>query len=128
MLFVSRTPKGELLRQIRKREGDLQKVLGNKVKCVEKAGRKLESILVQKDPWEGEMCRGRVGGGSCLVCREEGKKAQCLARNIIYRHTCLLCKNDGKSTNYWGMTCRSFVERVQEHERDFKNGVEGTHA
>ena len=73
VLFVPRTPKGELLRKVRGRETDLQKILGNKIRCVEKAGRKLEHLISQKDPWESDMCRGGPKGSRCQVCKEGGK-------------------------------------------------------
>ena len=64
VLFVTRTPGGELLTRVRQRELELQKVIGRKVRSVEKAGTKLEHVLVKKDPWEDDQCRGGVDGKS----------------------------------------------------------------
>ena len=43
---------------MKKKEKELQTVLGDQVKVLEKAGVKLSQVLCQKDPWIGERCVG----------------------------------------------------------------------
>ena len=63
VVFVPRTPQRKLLQELRKCETDIQKVLGRKVRMVERAGVKLEHILCGKNPWKKMLCLGDGSGG-----------------------------------------------------------------
>ena len=63
VMFVPRTPQRKLLQELRKCETDIQKVLGRKVRMVERAGVKLEHILSRKNPWKKMLCRRDGSGG-----------------------------------------------------------------
>ena len=63
VMFVPRTPQRKLLQELRKCETDIQKVLGRKVRMVERAGVKLQHILSRKNPWKKMLCRGDGSGG-----------------------------------------------------------------
>ena len=125
VLFVPRTPGGDLARRLREAEMKISNLTGDRIKIVEKAGIKLESRLHKSNPWSGGGC-SRKG---CLVCRqgEEGKSGDCRRRNILYRTTCLECKEKGKDTFYIGESARTSYERGKEHLNDFQKMSEESH-
>ena len=93
VIFVPHTVDSSLAKKIREREEQLKDVTGNKVKVVERAGRKLQDILV-KDPWKGSDCQRE----SCLLCTtkmmtEKGKNKDCTKRNLVYEIKCISCEN-----------------------------------
>ena len=71
VLFVERTVKGGLVTQLRRKEKELAKIMGNHVRIVEKAGVKLEQLLSVRDPWAKDRC-GRDMDRGCKICQSEG--------------------------------------------------------
>ena len=123
VLFVPRTPGGELIKRVRAKEKEIAKVTGDKIKVVERAGTPVERILVSKDPWEKERCKD----SSCSYCKEEDRSI-CSSKNVVYKHVCLACKGKGTPAVYWGQTSRTLAERGPEHDGELKNLSEGSHA
>ena len=56
VIFVPHTKDSSLAKELREKEKDLCKITGDKVKIIEKAGNKLEDILIKRDPWKGADC------------------------------------------------------------------------
>ena len=52
VLFVPHTTDSNLAKKFREKEETLKEITGNKIKIVERAGVKLQEILV-RDPWKG---------------------------------------------------------------------------
>ena len=53
VLFVPRTENGELKRRLQIAEEEISAITGDRIKMVERAGRKLKSILHTPNPWSG---------------------------------------------------------------------------
>ena len=123
VLFVPKTPGGELAKRLKTVENDLEKMTGERVKIVERAGIMIKRILHKSNPWAGGNC-GREG---CLVCRFEKGGGDCKKRNVTYRTECLKCNESGKTQQYFGESARTGFERGLEHERDFHNMKEDSH-
>ena len=95
VIFVPHTQNSELAKELRKKEIELERITGDKVKVVEKAGRKLEDILANGDPWRGLDC----GRENCFLCNTKhltgkNKKQDCRKRNILYEIRCLSCEDE----------------------------------
>ena len=57
ILFVPPTPGSGLLKEIKKREEELNKNKKERIKIVEKGGLKIEKILTTKNPFKEEKCQ-----------------------------------------------------------------------
>ena len=125
VLFVPRTPAGELARRLREAEMKISNLTGDRIKIVEKAGLKVESRIHKSNPWSGGDCKRK----DCLLCKQgkEGTSGDCRRRNILYRTSCLECKEKGKDTFYIGESSRTSYERGKEHLRDFQTMSEESH-
>ena len=96
VLFVPHTTGSNLAKEIRKKEDILKDVTGNKVKVVERAGMKIQDLLV-KDPWKGKDC----GRENCLLCTTKmitgkGKRKDCTKRNLVYEIKCMTCDENAE--------------------------------
>ena len=56
VMFVPFTKGSQLAKQMRENEQMMEQMSGYRLKIVERGGIKLESILVKRNPWEGECC------------------------------------------------------------------------
>ena len=54
VIFVPRTPRGELATLLREAETELQKFCKSKVKIVEETGDTAKSLIHKANPWAGE--------------------------------------------------------------------------
>ena len=118
VLFVPRTPGGELASRLRKAEEELSVITGDKIKIVEKTGVMMKRILHRSNPWAGDLC-GRV---DCLVCMHGGEGGgDCRRRNITYRTSCRACHSQGKDRSYYGESSRTAFERGKEHLSGFQS-------
>ena len=52
MLFVTPTPGGQLMKELQKREAELNKNNQERIKIVEKGGLKVKNILCAKNPFK----------------------------------------------------------------------------
>ena len=121
VVFVPRTRGGELARELRDKEYELEKLTGYRLKIVERAGVSLERLLHQSNPWQGEIC----GRDSCMLCQtkltSEEQPKSCYKRNAVYQISCSECDALAKTDEtkmrslYIGETCRSSFERGREH-------------
>ena len=124
VLFVPRTPGGELVTRLRKAEQEISRITGETIKIVEKAGTMIKRLVHKANPWAGENC----GRPDCLVCHlGQDVGGDCRRRNVLYRTICNPCKMKGKTSVYFGETSRTAYERGKEHLRDFKDKNEDSH-
>ena len=115
VMFVSRTPRGELASRLREKEKELGKIGTMRMKILERNGAKLVNTLTRSDPWGDESC----GRGDCRTCQTEEKgKYKCRVRNITYKNTCIACAEQGKRTEYLGESSCSLYERTKEHDQE----------
>ena len=123
---------------LRDKETKIEETTRDKVKIVERVGRKIEDIIANKDPWKHKDC----GRPNCFICmtktlREGNKNKDCTKRNINYEIKCLTCETIEKGRReeeagddvekrkeleekmktpiYIGETSRSGYERGFEH-------------
>ena len=59
-MFVPPTPGGILVKDMKKREAEVNKDGNERIKFVEKGGIKIENILVKKDPFVKEKCSQKL--------------------------------------------------------------------
>ena len=123
-MFVPRTPGGELVTRLRQAEEEISRVVGNRIKLVERSGMMLKGILTKSNPHSGEKC----GRTFCLVCNggEEGG-GDCRWRSVTYQTTCLSCLETGRKVRYYGESSRTAFERGVEHVADFISEAEESH-
>ena len=124
VIFVPRTPEGELAKRIRAAEQDLQKFCSSKVKIVEETGNMAKSLVHKANHWAGDDC----GRDDCMVCvNGDEKKGDCRRRNNTYLTECRTCLERGEKVRYIGETARSCYERGLEHQRDARGEKEESH-
>ena len=124
VLFVPRTPGGELSRMLRTAEQEISNLTGDLIKIVERSGTMVKSKVHKSNPLAGENCFR----DDCLICRDgDDQKGDCRRRNILYFSICQECKSKGKEAFYIGESSRSCYERGKEHHRDFINQEEDSH-
>ena len=124
VLFVTPTPGGVLAGEIRKREAELNKESGERIKVVERAGMKIKDILGSKNPLKKSTCTQKV----CPLCTKskhvepntEESRHPCNTNNVGYRWRCLKCQEMDNVKVYEGETGRSARIRGGEHLRDLE--------
>ena len=70
--------------------------LRNKIKYVERVGKCIGDMLIQKDPWAGACDRS-----NCFICTSGGE-GKCMRRGVVYMIECRLCEREGKKAAYYG--------------------------
>ena len=124
VIFVSRTPGGELVNRLRQAEAELSGLLGDRIKFVERAGTMLKNIFHKSNPQAGQDC-GRL---TCLVhSHGESGGGDCKRRNITYKTSCIKCLEEGKEATYYGESSRTAFERGLEHAGDFLSEKSDSH-
>ena len=124
VLFVTPTPGGVLASEIRKREAELNRHSGERIKVVERAGMKIKDILSSKNTLNKSNCTQKA----CPLCTEsehvkpntEKSRHPCNTNNVGYRWTCLKCKEMDIVKVYEGETGRSARIRGGEHLKDLE--------
>ena len=118
VLFVPPTPGGVLVKELKKREEELNRFSEERIKIIEKGGVKVENILAKKDPFKKEKCQEKL----CQLCKNTSNKIDvlCNTNNIGYRWMCNTCTNNNKVKVYEGETSRSARLRGIEHIRAFE--------
>ena len=124
IIFVKRTPGGELATRLKTLERELGKHFRRTIKVIERNGVQLQRVLTKSDPWSGVKC----ARPTCTVCRrEEEKTPTCSTSNITYKNSCKICQDRGTPACYIGESSRSLRERQNEHSGDCDKGLEGSH-
>ena len=114
----------------------LQRILGFRVKVVERTGTSLRSSMPNTNPWAGGHCT-RV---ECVTCNQNAEeKPACTKPNLVYENICVKCNPDAvkkgelKDINkdvpsmYLGETARSIQERAKEHWESWKSRNSDSH-
>ena len=118
VMFVPRTPEGELISQLRRVESKLREVTNKPLRLVEEAGVKMLEVLCKGDPWDAVHCQRE----NCTTCRPDwGKVGTCRVKNVVYEDICLTCKDNNKSSRYIGESHRTMFQRGLEHVADVSN-------
>ena len=123
-MFVTPTPGGELAKELRKREAELNKHSGERIKVVEKGGLKIKDILCAKNPFPKPKCTEKI----CPLCKnseyvevnQDKKQPPCNSHNVGYRWCCVTCEKMDKVKVYEGESGRSARVRGKEHLRDLE--------
>ena len=120
VLFVPITKGGKLLKEMKKREEEINKNCDERIKIVEGGGVKMKDLLVVKNPFPNTVCEMR----KCVLCKNNTKeiKIPCNTNNVGYRLVCETCEDKGFQKIYEGETARSARTRGAEHMRDFNKG------
>ena len=119
VLFVPVTKGGLLIKELKKREYEINRFSQTRIKFVEDGGIQLKSFLVQKDPFPTLKCEKQ----QCFVCRSEKSenlKYACNSKNAGYRLECDTCYKNGKIRVYEGESSRSVRIRGAEHWADYR--------
>ena len=138
IIFIPHIRDSKLATILRERETKLAETTGDRVKVVERSGRKIEDLITNKDPWKNKDCQRP----NCFICNTKtitgkGLNIDCTKRNFNYTIKCLNCEEeerhridevagdnnelkrqleDNMSTPiYIGETSRSGYERDYEH-------------
>ena len=93
VMFVPHTPGSELAKLLRANEEKISQITKNKIKIVERVGKKLQDLITKSNPWKGADCERK----NCLLCfsktlEEKPNCQDCHKRSLIYEITCLTCQ------------------------------------
>ena len=120
VLVVPVTKNGQLVKEVRQREYEINKNNSTRVKVVEDGGVQLKNFLVKKDPFPTLKCETK----KCFICKSEKSENlqfACNSDNVGYRLQCDTCIERGKIRVYEGESSRSARIRGNEHLSDLKN-------
>ena len=117
VLFCPQTPGGQLAKNLQKVENRIAKILGERIKIVERGGRMIKDILHKSNPWKGGKCQNK----DCLVCVNGDGSQDCYQRNCTYTITCM----EHKDSNVDSEDTRGNIEAETESLREiFRYGGE----
>ena len=121
LLFVPPTPGGELLKELEKREIELNKNSDDRIKMIETGGIKMETMLSNKNPFKRKKCEEKV----CPLCQtDKNEKSErvipCNTNNVGYQWICETCEKRNITKIYEGETSRSARIRGKEHVNDLE--------
>ena len=122
IIFVPHTRDSKLARMLRNKETKIEVTTRDKVKIVERGGRKIEDIIANKDPWKNKDC----GRPNCFICmtktlRKGNKNKDCTKRNINYEIKCLTCEKIEKGRRE--EEAGDDVEKTKELEEKMKTPI-----
>ena len=126
-IFVPPTPNSELQKQMQLKEKELRP--GGRenfpIKIVETAGKPLERVLVNNDPFDGNKCSDK----QCLPNRNPKNRISCRKNNVGYELKCKICHWAGGSgpepelnpATYFNETGENLHTRMKNHESKFRS-------
>ena len=109
VMFVPKTPGGELIDRLQLMEDNLHNKIGWSTKLVEKPGRPLHNLFRKSFPMEEGCERGK----ECGLCQNDGNG--CTTKRAVYVATCDWCEEGSDKATYIGETSRQAGRRVREH-------------
>jgi hypothetical protein len=127
VIFVPPTPNSSLQKLMQQKEKELRP--GGRenfqIKIVETAGKPLERILVNTDPFGGNQCKDK----QCLPNRNPKNRISCRRNNVGYELRCKFCPWTGGSgsepelnpARYFGETGENIHTRMKRHESKFRS-------
>ena len=121
LVFVTPTPGGTLVKELKAREEELNKNNPERIKFVEKGGRKLKDIISAKNPFKKKKCVQKT----CTLCAKhefietdsDNITVPCNANNVGYRWLCITCTERNILKVYKGETGRSASQGGRTPER-----------
>ena len=117
VLFVPVTKGAKLLKEVKRREEEVNRFSKDRVKFLEDGGVRLKDLLIEKDPFPTSKC-DRKRGKKCFLCDSEvteNPKFACNSKGVGYQMVCDTCECRGKTRVYEGETGRSARIRGDEH-------------
>ena len=90
----------------------------NKVRFMERCGRKVKTTICRSNPWQRNKCE-REGCEMCEV-RDEKQHGMCKGESITYKIDCEECGKEGKVVKYIGESSRSGWERKEDINKGYK--------
>ena len=120
-MFIEATPNSELISAIKVVEEKYKIAENQRIKFIEKNGRKLIETIRVSDPFR-ENCKEE----DCLPCRNTNRYANCRKTNIGYTIQCKNCQSKGKTQVYEGESCRNMYQRSREHIKLMEKKKEGS--
>jgi hypothetical protein len=112
VLFVTPTPGGQLMKELQKREAELNKNNQERIKIV-------ENILCAKNPFTKSKCELKTcplcTNSECVEVSSEEVKIACNTNNVGYKWQCMTCTENDTVKVYEGETGRSARLRGAEH-------------
>ena len=128
VMFVNYTGEGEMAKRLRLELGNMENLMGFRMKVIERTGTKLKDLFSPTNIWKGSKCE-REG---CTTCSQGGEDLpDCKRRSIVYESICTKCNPGAKETGplrvpetdvpsiYVGESARSIYERAGEHWRAY---------
>ena len=88
-----------MLKNIRRRLKDIEKVSKVKIKIVERTGSKIVDLLHKSDAWSGEDCL-REDCWICASAGENGAKGKCKRRSVLYETYCETCEDTKEERDF----------------------------
>ena len=129
-IFVPPTPGSELKKHMQAKEEEMRAGgrEGYPIKIIETAGRTLEQVLVNTDPFDGNKCTDE----KCEPNKNPANKINCRRNSVCYRVTCRLCLAAGRAADvthlecacYYGQTGKNIHCRSKEHVSKFNSKSE----
>ena len=129
-IFVPPTPGSELKKHMQAKEEEMRAGgrEGYPIKIIETAGRTLEQVLVNTDPFDGNKCTDE----KCEPNKNPANKINCRRNSVCYRVTCRLCLAAGRAADvthlecacYYGQTGKNMHCRSKEHVSKFNSKSE----
>ena len=115
----------------------MEKLMGFKIKVVERAGTPIKDLFSPTNVWGGGQCE-RL---DCTTCQQGLEEIpDCTRRNIVYESICTKCQPEAKKPGsldyhektktpsiYVGETSRSIYERAGEHWAGYKKRKTDSH-
>ena len=108
VMFCPPTPNSVLAKSLGNIAHGLEKECEIKVKVIERAGRKIRSML------PGLKAKENCGRRDCVLHRCNGK-GNCNKEGIVYQAKCKKCAEEGRESIYVGETSRSIYVRGKQH-------------
>ena len=107
------------MKELQKREAELNRNNQERIKIVEKGGLKVKNILCAKNPFKKSKCELKT----CPLCSNsefveassEEVKVACNTNNVGYKWQCMTCTENDTVKVYEGETGRSARFRGAEH-------------
>ena len=136
VMFVEHTRDGELAKRLREQLGRMEKVMGFRIKVVERTGTKIKDMFSLTDVWGGSQCDRE----DCTTCTQGGEEVpDCTRRSVLYESICTKCNGGAREAGplkvpnskvpsiYVGESSRSIYERAGEHWRAYQKKNTDSH-
>ena len=124
VIFVEHTTGGELAKRMRETLSRIEKMMGFRIKVVERSGTQIKDLFSLTNVWGGIPCDRK----ECITCTQGIEEIpDCTRRSVVYESICRKCVPEvakpgpvnplglEKPCIYVGESSRSIAERAGEH-------------